>query len=565
MDLQEHKRTRNVVCYYLGLEEDRHSHSSTPTDRHRCYLWGEGVRLDLDLQDRYCLSDIHSKCPWSSVGASDDEVPAGPAAVALSMLASLADEARTGLENSLPAAAKMIQLFERAAPVLRPVAWVLAAAARFAKCLLLAAAAWVVQQAKTHGPALAGKLLPVVQPMMQWSWRRLGAGLSFIGLSMWRMATRSGRNLAGTLPKPAARAGSTAQAAPTSGADVISIGPPAAISFQRSVEADLAARPSPGESSLLQEGYAGGVSTAPGPELAASQFAQAGQPAQVVDRTLSEYVLLERGVEALNGVKEDLARAFFMAATELHPDCLEAWLWRSKTALELPELIGCLQKALSIDPDNKQVQANLDWALQRHQREQERIERLQQQQAEPAAEPPANDYRRVLANVMWYGAGLASLVLSILWLAAGVAPILGLDATLGGYLGAKILPILDFPSVPASNLELYRQVSQLVGYVPDFNLLALVPLVLGTLFMLVGDGLFARRKGAAFWLVVAFVGGAVSLRMYPPGTEALIAVSTLGTVALLGVSLGLLLGGDQADDAEGRMVARREKWSTSVH
>lgn len=56
------------------------------------------------------------------------------------------------------------------------------------------------------------------------------------------------------------------------------------------------------------------------------------------------------------------ARRLLLCVTELDEANKEAWLWRAGVTEDRDEVILCLEKALSLDPENRQAKAGLDWA-----------------------------------------------------------------------------------------------------------------------------------------------------------------------------------------------------------
>jgi hypothetical protein len=51
------------LCPHLGLEEDRASHFSYPESAHRCFASGSPEHVELEHQERFCLSGEYRLCP----------------------------------------------------------------------------------------------------------------------------------------------------------------------------------------------------------------------------------------------------------------------------------------------------------------------------------------------------------------------------------------------------------------------------------------------------------------------------------------------------------------------
>lgn len=70
--------------------------------------------------------------------------------------------------------------------------------------------------------------------------------------------------------------------------------------------------------------------------------------------------LVERGVYALRGGQKDLAQQLLRRVVALDEMYESGWLWLSGVVDEL-EKVTCLEKVLSINPENKQARAGLDF------------------------------------------------------------------------------------------------------------------------------------------------------------------------------------------------------------
>ncbi|MCL4534572.1 MAG: hypothetical protein M1370_05360 [Bacteroidetes bacterium] len=529
------KSIERPACRHLGLAGDHQVHTSAPTEHHRCYFWKEGVRIDLGLQDRYCLSAMHPECPWSSIGRDGQHHLEREFAVLLSLV---------GLVGALA--------LNGALQAWRSVQW-----------LLRTLETWA-------GVVLREVAMPAVKTALRWSWQALLSRLSGSTLFIERVVTRGARSAlalgAGILarPKPAG------QVAPGMDADIglsmevgVSMGPResewnAGDRFARETEIELHDKgvrlwrdfnagdregaavlglsgpplEVEGVRTTDRSGTAGNPSCVPASALPA--LAGGGRSAGYAP---SLEALLSQGIKALNEGKEDVARGFFVVATGLHPDCSESWRWKSRTAMDLPELIACLERALVIEPENEKARADLEWARQRYDGEQSRSGQRARLPGRVGGQ--ARGHRmRAMVRAMWYAGGTASLLLGLLWIAAGFAFILAPRTVLAEYEVAGILPVLTLPDLPISSFDFYPLVYQLTGFLPDFNLLAVIPLLVGTTLLLVSDGLLSRQSGSVFWLLLAVAGAGAGLRLYSPAQESLVAVSALGAVAVLCTLLG---------------------------
>ncbi len=56
------------------------------------------------------------------------------------------------------------------------------------------------------------------------------------------------------------------------------------------------------------------------------------------------------------------ARRLLVCATQLDETSNEAWIWRAGVAENRAEAIQCLERALSLDPEDRKAKAGLDWA-----------------------------------------------------------------------------------------------------------------------------------------------------------------------------------------------------------
>ncbi|MFH1486491.1 MAG: hypothetical protein ABIH46_10495, partial [Chloroflexota bacterium] len=138
------------------------------------------------------------------------------------------------------------------------------------------------------------------------------------------------------------------------------------------------------------------------------------------------------------------------------------------------------------------------------------------------------------SKAMLYVAGAASLLLGALWISAGTLPLLESTLVLSDWLDTRILPVLSFPRLSLSSLGFYSA----IDFIPDFNLFEAVPIALGVLFVLVGDGLFSGQRAAVCWLLIAVGIALACMHLYSSTRMALQAMLSLGAVAIVGALLG---------------------------
>ncbi len=105
----------------------------------------------------------------------------------------------------------------------------------------------------------------------------------------------------------------------------------------------------------LQETRRGGAETA---AAQGQNLVTLASPAiRLMGLTASE--LIEHGIDCIDAGRADEAYVYFSKAVEVDPENVRAWFWKAKTGRTLDEIIYCLERALTLDPGNRMVAANL--------------------------------------------------------------------------------------------------------------------------------------------------------------------------------------------------------------
>lgn len=71
------------------------------------------------------------------------------------------------------------------------------------------------------------------------------------------------------------------------------------------------------------------------------------------------YSLLRRGIAAAKSGDKTQARNLLRHASRVDPHCEDVWLWLARVAVASEEAIGCLEKALAINPFNQRARASI--------------------------------------------------------------------------------------------------------------------------------------------------------------------------------------------------------------
>ncbi|MHB8619702.1 MAG: hypothetical protein ACYDAG_09045, partial [Chloroflexota bacterium] len=253
---------------------------------------------------------------------------------------------------------------------------------------------------------------------------------------------------------------------------------------------------------------------------------------------LAADALVAEGLVELDRGEEALAYHLFVKATECPNAGQQAWFWRAKTAETLDDLVTSLERGLSLDPGNVQMQAHLAWASQRLDR-QRRTLSVQAPAANPGAEVVGQgrlpgQWLRPTRDVLRLGGGLAGLALATLWMTSGLLPVLtGPGSLLHPADRAWLVRLalsLQVPRVPTAG--------QLPHLLAGYNLSLSLPFVLAFLCLFTGRGLLRGEpwtRGAAVGIAAA--GSLLCLLAVPNPTAAHLGVA-LNLAMLLGAMAG---------------------------
>lgn len=209
--------------------------------------------------------------------------------------------------------------------------------------------------------------------------------------------------------------------------------------------------------------------------------------------------LLEQGISALDEDREDRAYQLFVAATKADATNENAWFWRAKTALDLNEVIACLERVLEINPNNQKARDSLGWATDRRRTE---IKRQQLVHALPPASFASAvpiEMEHSLDPFLLQLASLTYMFLGLLWVVPTTLPIL--DKSLAAlYEEVVFLPKLEMPFLSLAALGILSE------SVPELNLFYLVPICIALLSFVAMEALWTQRRLVSFF--VALVAGA---------------------------------------------------------
>jgi len=498
------------------MANDPFQRQDSPTEEHRCYLWMQRDRIDLDHQRNYCLSSLYRDCPWVQISLPCR--PGDERAWKDGLACTMADNGRRA---GTALAAFLMMLAARAGLLLgcfaiwartnlpRAMAWLW-------KNLWLAArtaAAGVVAGSRN----LAGaRLRPPRQERVPKTQIAVLESENFsLLMRLGREANRAGRRKEAHLCfsraaalEPDLEEAWLWMAATASDPD----------DAQACLEKALAINPASSKvrTQLL------GLSHTTKPDVSKQE--------EAVPAGISAPRLIDEGLKALDAGNEDRAHHLFAAATEADTSSEAAWFWRAKTGTDLDDVISSLERVLELNPDNQKAQASLKWATDRR-----RMERDRQRMVSPSPasryspsyyyakpEPPPQPF------LLQFGS-LAYLVLGILWTAAVVSPLL--DETLAAlYRKVTILPSLRLPYQSPSVLDLPH------GSVPEFNLFYLAPVSLALLSFIAMETLGGARRNAFFYLSLASGGSTVAAALFvtaQPASLVILASSTIAAVCAL--------------------------------
>ncbi|MBI2863984.1 MAG: hypothetical protein HYX94_05430 [Chloroflexi bacterium] len=594
-------------CPHLGLLDEPFIHRDDPTEEHRCYLWMQRDRVDLTHQKGFCLSSAHTQCPWMSIAPPIGQAPmarklgtAAPAALG-SFWGRFSDESVGFLVWLILKLNRLSLLARHWADKAVPVVVTLAVIASHEAATRASAAGRAI--AKASG--VAGHAFLV---WLKTNAAHFGSLARDSAREAWKSRTTPAASAAPPVevsasaepdvetPAPAPKlAAPSFEPAPATGAashlhNLIEQGKTAGMSGNRrlayslfSLAVDLdpkndeawlwkGAMTDNGEEKFVciqqalaidpnnQKAQQAYRQMAQGPWAARPDSqgavpasrqstlglsAQRGAPGLAVGAAAGEEALISAALMSLERGDEEGANRLFVRATEVNPTSEKAWFWRAKTAATLGDVIYSLQQALAINPENEKVRANLLWAIQRQQKEEEMaaVERQAVKEEVKAKKEVAKSRRRspVSRGFRWL-ASLACLALAAYWLLVALLPLASLpvmkqafvdfqgvaevdlsEASLLYHSASQWLPELSWASLPWNDkLEV----------APGYNLLAAVPYVIGFLYLFVALGLARREGWSRFWAVAATAASIGLLVMSGANASAAVLAGGLGLVAI---------------------------------
>ncbi len=503
------KLTPGTACRHLGLADNPFQHLEASAGEHRCYLWMQRDRIDLDHQKGYCLSGRFRDCPWLHIS-----VPGGPR-IAAAWTRNTAD--------SLVAAGHRLQ------PAVVTMAGATAATASGA---LRSTYVW----SRENLPSVAGYL-----------WNGLGCLATAIryGLEAAR------RNTSNRWTESRLRRQS--RAAPEAPEDrydlqtLLRLGREASLARQKKQACLFFSRatrldPSSEEAWLWLAATTGNPTEAmtslekalainPESGRARSQVTEITGPAPSVirksrssSRTRSTSLkLVQRGIAALDSGNEDEAYQLFTEATESEKDNESAWFWRAKTATDLAIVISCLERVLEINPGNEKAGASLDWALERRRTSLSRTRVPKDPTSRPVVPSLYAKNDPVPKPFLLQLSSAAYLVMGLLWVAAALSP--ALDGQLADlYRIIGILPVLELPHVSSSLFV----TSDLF---PEFNLLYLAPILLSALCFVAMETVWQGKEAVSIYLATVAAVSVMAMGVLGIGRTPFLSLTIICAVA----------------------------------
>ena len=278
-----------------------------------------------------------------------------------------------------------------------------------------------------------------------------------------------------------------------------------------------------------------------GPALDVEEVHRAGGATLADEAIAGRNGFLEQGRAALEVGDEELAHRCFVQATQIYPENEEAWLWRARVAMDLDELVSCLEQALAINPDNQATRRNLEWARQRLDRT-EPPSRQDRLKALPREVSSSSSYRRPVAILVGFVDGLAAALaigLGLYWLSPGF--LAGLLDALPGMAGFQPDLVAVVENLARQGLTLaprlqLRDAAEDLSLWPGFGPNVWMPYMLGYFDAFAGLRLLRGQPRGRFWgLAAALATGGLAL-IATPGEQA---VAPIGSLA---IALGILLG-----------------------
>lgn len=603
-----------AACPHLGLEDDAFNRLGEPSPRHRCYLWMQRDRIDVAHQASFCLSPAHATCPWLSISTPAAVKPGadeGAVARLAGLLGAAALRLGSWLLQLLVAAGRV-----SARAAVAAWCWLRPNAARFVRFLLAQVARGLRALGRASVSALrsvwaalrsAGRAAPAVatempvpsdaQPeaaapssevpvselveqgvlALRQGGREVAYGL-FVQASQREDAVEEAWLWRGVLAKSVeekracleqvlrinpdsararaalAQLGATASEPAATAAPVLSAAPVADPRASPIVGAGASPLP---PVRPLPATWQCDVCLNSNPS--SSQVCRTcGSPSPAVEAQMKGTgdALLEEGIAALKIGNEEAAHHLFVAACEASPQSELAWYWRAKTADTVDEVVSSLEQALAINPSNAKIQADLDWARQRQEREQALVAATAPQEAPAPPRGPTAAQRlgRALRGLMPQVAGLAAFVLCLFWLspavlarAAQVVPpeLFPMDALARD--ARPYVPELALPPLPFESPW---------PWLPSFDFAPAIPYVVVAMYFYAAYLLVDRRPKSRFWGPAVGVLGILLGFACIPNMAALIITAALCTVVIMAAIIGWReLAGDQEVQRE---VQRRD-------
>lgn len=493
----------NPACRHLGTAADPFNRVEAPTEEHRCYLWMQRDRIDLDHQEGYCLSGAHRNCPWLHIslpchggikkfwGDETAQEWGDKLGQAGSRLTAAMAYCSKQCANRLVDLALWLR-----ARLPEAVAWFWKEVCPFARAAAVKAAGASLQLARA-----ALKARPVGRKSVAVPRRAAGplaqAGATGEHSSAPRptVAANEDFSILMQLGKDANRAGRRREAN---------------LCFSRAASADPASEEAwlwmaatSDDSEIAMACLEKALAINPTSGKARTQLAGLSEPAPAAKREPADAVgvgvgaplLLQQGISALDAGNEDRAYQYFTSATEADTSNEAAWFWRAKTSVDLVEVINCLDRVLEINPRNEKAKASLSWALDRQQTE---VTRQRFVASPPATSPHASGSyveAEPQSQPLLKFASSAYFLLGLLWIAAGLYPFLD-QAMASLYRKLAFLPVIRVPYLSTSLLGL-TDLS-----VPEFNLFYLVPLFVGFLFFVVMETSAGAHRAVPFFIAL---------------------------------------------------------------
>ncbi|MDP2659574.1 MAG: hypothetical protein Q8R28_02435 [Dehalococcoidia bacterium] len=504
-----------VACRHLGLADNPFEHGDALSDEHRCYLWMQRDRIDLDHQKGYCLSGRYRDCPW--------------------------------LQISLPCQPKLKGIWREA--IVGKVASTWPHVRRgFAACATATAATAIegieslALWARENLPRAMGWLRRQLPPLA----RVVAAGVAQGSSRVTSAILRVRRGVDSKTRSPVATESEDFGALMRLGREASRAGhrEQAHLCFARasslnpaSEDAWLWTAATTEDSREAQACLKTALAINPASGRARTQLADAAQPDArparpgrgAVRAGATAPKLVKKGIAALDAGNEDEAHQLFTSATQMDKSNEAAWFWRAKTATDLGVVISCLERVLELNPRNEKAKSNLDWAMERQRANLSRTRvpaDLSSRPVLPAlyakGEPAPRPFLLQLSSA-------AYMCLGVLWVAPAILP--ALDGSLTSlYLRIGILPSLQMPYFSSSRL-----ISE--SPLPEFNILYLVPLTVAAFSLVAMEVVWNGHRTVSLYLAMVAATSIVTMGIFGTGPTpfiSLMAISVTAGVSALG-------------------------------